>query len=63
MRGLLLLFSHVGIPKDLLTDQGMQFMSKVMNDLCRLLQVRHLMTSVYHPQTDGLIERSEVGGK
>ncbi len=32
-------------------------MSRVMADLCRLLQVQQLRTSVYHPQTDGLVER------
>ncbi|XP_053092650.1 uncharacterized protein LOC128318789 [Pangasianodon hypophthalmus] len=54
---LLLLFSCVGITKNILTDQGTPFMSKLMTDLCRLLQVKHLRTSVYHPQTDGLVER------
>ncbi|XP_053486641.1 uncharacterized protein LOC128611284 [Ictalurus furcatus] len=56
-RELVLLFSRVGIPKDVLTDQGTPFVSKLMADLCRLLQVKHLRTSVYHPQTDGLVER------
>lgn len=28
-----------------------------MADLCKLLQVKHLGTSVYHPETDGLVER------
>lgn len=56
-RELGLLFGRVGIPKALLTDQGMPFMSKLMNYLCRLLQMRHLRTSVYHPQTEGLLER------
>ncbi len=32
-------------------------MSRVMADLCQLLQVKQLRTSVYHPQTDGLVER------
>lgn len=27
-----------------------------MADLCKLLRVKHLHTSVYHPQTDGLVE-------
>lgn len=27
-----------------------------MAGLCKLLQVKHLHTSVYHPQTDGLVE-------
>lgn len=31
---LVLLFRRVGIPKDLLTDQGMPFISKLMADLC-----------------------------
>ncbi|XP_053473735.1 uncharacterized protein LOC128603132 [Ictalurus furcatus] len=56
-RELVLLFSRVGITKDVLTDQGTPFVSKLMADLCRLLQVKHLKTSVYHPQTDGLVER------
>ncbi len=32
-------------------------MSRTMADLCRLLQVKQLRTTVYHPQTDGLVER------
>ena len=32
-------------------------MSRVMKELLRLLQVKQLRTSVYHPQTDGLVER------
>ncbi len=54
---LFLLASRVGIPKEVLTDQGTPFMSRVMADLCQLLQVKQLRTSVYHPQTDGLVER------
>uniref|UniRef100_A0A3B1KDF6 Gypsy retrotransposon integrase-like protein 1 n=1 Tax=Astyanax mexicanus TaxID=7994 RepID=A0A3B1KDF6_ASTMX len=54
---LVLLMSRVGIPKEILTDQGTPFVSKLMNDLCRLLQVKRLTTSVWHPQTDGLVER------
>ncbi len=32
-------------------------MSRLMADLCRLLQVRQIKTTLYHPQTDGLVER------
>ena len=56
-RELMLLFSRVGIAKEVLTDQGSCFMSRVMKELRRLLQVKQLGTSVYHPQTDGLVER------
>ncbi|KAI2645697.1 Retrovirus-related Pol polyprotein from transposon 17.6 [Labeo rohita] len=35
---LFLLASHVGIPTEILTDQGTPFMSRLMADLCRLLR-------------------------
>ena len=56
-RELMLLFSRVGIAREVLTDQGSCFMSRVLKELLRLLQVKQLRTSVYHPQTDGLVER------
>nr|XP_055032771.1 uncharacterized protein LOC129421341 [Misgurnus anguillicaudatus] len=54
---LFLLCSRVGIPSQILTDQGTPFMSRMMADLCKLLKVQQLRTTVYHPQTDGLVER------
>lgn len=54
---LFLLMSHVAIPKEILTDQGTPFMSRLMADLCKLLHVTQLHTSVCHSQTDGLAER------
>ncbi|KAI2652404.1 Retrovirus-related Pol polyprotein [Labeo rohita] len=54
-RELFLLFSRVGIPSEILTDQGTPFMSRFMADLAQLLN--QLCTSVYHPQTDRLVER------
>ncbi|XP_061097667.1 uncharacterized protein LOC133128296 [Conger conger] len=56
-RELFLLFSRVGIAEEVLTDQGTCFMSGVMREMCRLLRVQQVRTSVYHPQTDGLVER------
>ena len=32
-------------------------MSQVLREMCRLLRVAQVRTSVYHPQTDGLVER------
>ena len=32
-------------------------MSRVLKELLSLLQVKQLRTSVYHPQTDELVER------
>ena len=56
-RELMMLFSQVGIAREILTDQGSCFMLRVLKELLSLLQVKQLRTSVYHPQTDGLVER------
>lgn len=45
-----------GVPEKLLTDQGPNFRATVANEIFRLLRVRRLWTSPYHPQTDGMVE-------
>ena len=51
------IFSQVGIPKEILTDQGANFISQLLSEEYKLLQVCSIRTSPYHPQTDGLVER------
>ncbi len=51
------IFSRVGIPKEILTDQGSNFTSKLLTEIYRLIHVSALRTSPYHPQTDGVVER------
>uniref|UniRef100_A0A8C1RD31 Gypsy retrotransposon integrase-like protein 1 n=1 Tax=Cyprinus carpio TaxID=7962 RepID=A0A8C1RD31_CYPCA len=51
------LISRVGIPKEILTDQGTAFMSRTIRELYELLGIKSIRTSVYHPQTDRLVER------
>ena len=50
-------FAHVGIPEEILSEQGPNFMSALLEEVYRLLQIRRIRTSPYHPQTDGLVER------
>ena len=54
---LVTMFARVGVPSEILMDQGTKFMSKLLSELYRLLHVRPIRTSPYHPQTDGLVER------
>ncbi len=51
------MISRVGILKEILTDQGTAFMSRTIRELYGLLGIKSVRTSVYHPQTDGLVER------
>ena len=48
---------RVGIPKEVLIDQGTNFLSRLMDEMYRMLGVKTIRTSPYHPQTDGLAER------
>ena len=54
---LIKLFSHVGIPDEILTDQGTNFMPTMIEEIYRLLHIKRIRTTPYHPQTDGLVER------
>ena len=54
---LLKLFARVGLPKEILTDQGSNFTSQLLTELYKMLHVHPIRTSPYHPQTDGLVER------
>ena len=45
------LFSRVGIPKEMLTDQGTNF-SELLAEMYHLLHIEGLRTGPYHPQTD-----------
>ncbi|XP_075775938.1 uncharacterized protein LOC142826874 [Pelodiscus sinensis] len=51
------MFARVGLPKEILTDQGTNLVSRLMKELCRWLQIKKIRTAAYHPQTDGLVER------
>ncbi len=42
---------------ELLSDQGPEFLSGVVREVCRIANINHIFTSAYHPQTDGLQER------
>ena len=53
------MFTRVGIPKEILSDQGSQFSSAVMKEVCRLLSLKRLVTTPYHPICNGLIEKFE----
>ncbi|KAL4136459.1 hypothetical protein QTP88_008007 [Uroleucon formosanum] len=47
-----------GIPDSILTDQGPDFLSKIFQACCKLLQIETFKTTAYHPQSNGALERS-----
>ncbi len=51
------IITKYGAPEHVLTDQGTNFLSKLINEICQLFKIKQLKTTSYHPQTDGLVER------
>ena len=49
-------FSWVGLPDEIVSDQGANLISTLMAQLYELLGVSNIKTSVYHPEANGLVE-------
>ncbi|PNF18074.1 hypothetical protein B7P43_G03322 [Cryptotermes secundus] len=47
-----------GIPQVLLTDQGSNFLSELFANMCKLLKIKRIKTTAYHPQSNGALERT-----
>ena len=54
-KGCILIFRA---PARLLSDWGANFMSSIIDKMCKLLSMRKLQTTPYLPQMNGLVERS-----
>ncbi|CAI8036691.1 Retrovirus-related Pol polyprotein from transposon 412 [Geodia barretti] len=44
-------------PEQLHSDQGRQFESTLIAEICKCLGIHKTQTTPYHPQSDGLVER------
>ncbi len=61
------IFQHVfriyGLPEDIVSDRGTQFTSQVWRAFCKQLDINVSLTSGYHPQANGQVERlnQEIG--
>ena len=50
--------ARFGVPSSLTSDRGTQFASASWMSFCSRIGTRHVMTMAYHPQANGLVERS-----
>ena len=46
-----------GCPAEILTDRGPNFLSDMVEEYLRILSIKHLKTTAYHPRTNGAVER------
>ena len=50
------IFIYFGVPKEVVTDGGPQFMSHQFEALLRKYHIQHRVASPYHPQANGQVE-------
>ena len=55
--GMVEIFARTGIPLQLLSDQGSQFLGSLVKHLCKDLRIDKLKTAPYHPECNGVVER------
>ena len=48
---------HYGFPEKFISDQGRNFESELIEDLCKLAKVKKIRTTPYHPMSNGQCER------
>ncbi|MCP3923407.1 MAG: transposase family protein, partial [Desulfobacterales bacterium] len=50
-------FNLFGCPKMLLSDRGSEFLNSIFDILERIYQIKRVVTTSYHPETNGFLER------
>ena len=45
------------LPRAITSDRGSQFVSAMWTRLCEILKISRRLSTAYHPQTNGAIER------
>jgi hypothetical protein len=51
-------FAHFGLPRKVISDRDPRFISKFMQEVCRIMGIEHNPSTAYHPRTDGQSEQS-----
>ncbi|XP_071791644.1 uncharacterized protein [Asterias amurensis] len=51
------IFSRMGVPHEILSDMGSQFTADLMKEVGRLMSLKQLHTTPYHPICNGLVEK------
>ena len=52
---------YIRLPEQIHTDQGAEFESQLMTELCQLWDVDKTRTTSYYPQANSMVERNNKG--
>ena len=51
------IFSRIGLPNEILSDNGPQFTSDLYNQVCEFFSIKIIRSTPYHPSSNGMVER------
>lgn len=54
------IFARFGVPRALINDEGTHFLNLLMEKLLRKYNVKQKIATLYHPQTNGQVEFSNI---
>ena len=52
------IFQHHGLPTAIVSDRGIQFVSMLWTEVCRLVKITWRLSTAFHPEMDGATERA-----
>ena len=52
------IFPHYGMPLKIVSDRGSQWNSEFFSEVCKMAGVQLRLSTAHHPQTNGLVERT-----
>ena len=44
-------------PKTIISDNGPEFNNKILEELCKLFNIKKINVQIYRPQSNGVVER------
>ena len=56
-------FFRFGQPNKIITDQGREYVNALNDKLFTTFKIQHLISSAYHPQTNGQDERTNYSNQ
>ena len=57
LRHLMDFFSKFGLPREIQSDRGTNFTSRIFEERLKELGIRHNLSAAYHPESQGVLER------
>jgi len=52
------IMTRFGVPLEMISNNGLQFISEVIKKLMKKLSIKHRATTIYKPNTNGLVEHT-----